>query len=164
MNDSLNVSGALDGAPLLVRKAYNTITPRSPRFIGYYAEVTHLVAPGKTQTLTLSTPPKQGWATKTGALSAGSDVEVIQGGSVTEAQARCAAVGACVGFTFRKPSEAATCADVPPAESDLRLYLKSSAAGNGDADWCTVTEPPKPLGVYFENVETIFTSVLRVLT
>ena len=119
---------------------------------------TKLVAPGRTQTLTLTTPPKQGWATKTGALSAGSDVEVLVNSSVAEAQARCAAVGGCVGFTFRKPAAAPTCADVPPAEDDLRLYLKSSANGNGDAAWCTVTQPPKPVGVYFENVETLFTS------
>ena len=103
-------------------------------------------------------PPRQGWAVKTGALSAGSDVQVLQNGSVAQAEARCAAVGACVGFTYRRSAAAATCADVPPAVSDLRIYLKSSAAGNGDADWCTVTQPPKPLGVFFENVETIYTS------
>lgn len=54
--DTLNVTGAIDGHPLLVRKAYNTIVRNAGRFIGHWADVTPLVEPGKRQTLTLQLP------------------------------------------------------------------------------------------------------------
>jgi hypothetical protein len=54
--DTLNVTGAIDGSPLLIRKAYNTIIRNAGRFIGHWADVTTLVKPGKRQTLTLQLP------------------------------------------------------------------------------------------------------------
>ena len=56
VSDVLNVTGDIDGQPLLVRKAYNTIVRNTGRFIGHWADVTALVAPGKQQTLTLQLP------------------------------------------------------------------------------------------------------------
>lgn len=56
LNNALNVTAAVDGSPLLIRKAYNTIVPSSSRFIGHWADVTPLLKPGKQQTLTLQLP------------------------------------------------------------------------------------------------------------
>ena len=56
IDDTLNVTGTIDGRALLVRKAYNTIVRNAGRFIGHWADVTHLVVPGKRQTLTLQLP------------------------------------------------------------------------------------------------------------
>ena len=48
LDDAFNVTGDVDGAPLIVRKAYNSIVPSAARFIGYWADVTSLVKPGAT--------------------------------------------------------------------------------------------------------------------
>ena len=48
MNDTLNATGSIDGHPLLMRKAYNTIVRSPQRFIGYWSDVTQLVKPGHT--------------------------------------------------------------------------------------------------------------------
>ena len=42
VDDAVNISGTSDGAPMLVRKAYNTIVPNPGRFIGHWADVTGL--------------------------------------------------------------------------------------------------------------------------
>ena len=56
IDDTLNITGAVDGQPLLVRKGYNTIVRNAGRFIGHWADVTPLVKPGAQQTLTLQLP------------------------------------------------------------------------------------------------------------
>jgi hypothetical protein len=56
VDDTLNITGGIDGSLLLVRKAYNTITRNAGRFIGHWADVTPLITPGKQQTLTLQLP------------------------------------------------------------------------------------------------------------
>ena len=56
IDDTLNITGDVDGRPLLVRKAYNTIVRNAGRFIGHWADVTPVVTPGKQQTLTLQLP------------------------------------------------------------------------------------------------------------
>ena len=56
IDDTLNITGDVDGRPLLVRKAYNTIVRNKGRFIGHWADVTPVVKPGKQQTLTLQLP------------------------------------------------------------------------------------------------------------
>ena len=48
LDDAFNATGDVDGAPLVVRKAYNTIVPSAARFIGYWADVTAMVKPGAT--------------------------------------------------------------------------------------------------------------------
>ena len=48
LDDAFNATGDVDGAPLIVRKAYNTIVPSAARFIGYWADVTAVVKPGAT--------------------------------------------------------------------------------------------------------------------
>ena len=57
LNDSFNAAGSIDGTPLLMRKAYNTIAPSRARFIGHWADVTRLIKPGVQQTLALQLPP-----------------------------------------------------------------------------------------------------------
>ena len=52
-NDMLNITGDVDGHPLLVRKAYNTIVPNPGRFIGHWADVTPFVSPATQQVLSL---------------------------------------------------------------------------------------------------------------
>jgi hypothetical protein len=39
IDDTLNVTGEIDGRPLLVRKAYNTIVRNPGRFIGHWVSV-----------------------------------------------------------------------------------------------------------------------------
>jgi hypothetical protein len=56
IDDSLNLTGSIDGKELLVRKAYNTIVRNPGRFIGHWADVTHLVQPGTQQKLQLQLP------------------------------------------------------------------------------------------------------------
>ena len=56
IDDTLIITGTLDGHPLLVRKAYNTIVRNAGRFIGHWADVTPLVRPGVQQLLTLQLP------------------------------------------------------------------------------------------------------------
>lgn len=56
IDDTLNVTGTIDGHPLLVRKAYNTIVRNPGRFIGHWADVTPLVQVGQQQWLTLQLP------------------------------------------------------------------------------------------------------------
>ena len=56
IDDTLNVTGSIDGQQLLVRKAYNTIVRNPGRFIGHWADVTPLVKPGQQQTLELQLP------------------------------------------------------------------------------------------------------------
>ena len=59
IDDTLDITGAIDGRPLLVRKAYNTIVRNAARFIGHWADVTPLIQPGKEQALTLQLPGQQ---------------------------------------------------------------------------------------------------------
>ena len=59
IDDLLNISGAIDGHPLLVRKAYNTIVRNPGRFIGHWSDVTPVIQAGKRQTLTLQLPAGQ---------------------------------------------------------------------------------------------------------
>ena len=56
ITDTLNVTGTIDGEPLLIRKAYNTIVRNANRFIGHWSDVTHLVKPGRQQKLQLQLP------------------------------------------------------------------------------------------------------------
>jgi hypothetical protein len=56
IDDMLNITGDIDGHPLLVRKAYNTIVRNAGRFIGHWVDVTSLIEPGMQQTLTLQLP------------------------------------------------------------------------------------------------------------
>lgn len=60
LSDALDISGEIDGQPLLMRKAYNTIVPNSGRFIGHWADVTPLVVPGTSQRLKLNLPEEAG--------------------------------------------------------------------------------------------------------
>eukprot|EP01052_Picozoa_sp_SAG31_P007704 SAG31_NODE_371_length_16628_cov_3.741943_12_plen_147_part_00 len=57
LDDTLNITGEIDGQPLRVRKAYNTIVRNPGRFIGHWADVTLRIRPGKQQVLTLELPP-----------------------------------------------------------------------------------------------------------
>lgn len=50
-----NLSAVVDGAPLLVRAAYNTIVPNSGSFIGHWADVTRYID-GDTHTLQVVLP------------------------------------------------------------------------------------------------------------
>jgi hypothetical protein len=43
-----------------------------------------------------------------------------------------------------------------------KMYLKSGMSGNADAAWCNVVLPAKLVGVFFENVETIYSSEFKV--
>ena len=53
ISDAFNITASIDGSPLLVRKAYNTIIRNAGRFIGHWADATSLVKPGRRQTLRL---------------------------------------------------------------------------------------------------------------
>ena len=76
---------------------------------------------------------------------------------MAEAKGRCDASASCTGFTFERPEGTATCDDV--GTQQVKLYLKAAASANGDAAWCTLTKPPQPVGVFFDNVEPVHTEV-----
>jgi len=59
IDDSLNITGTIDGRSMLVRKAYNTIVRNPGRFIGHWSDVTSLVQAGKEQVLALHLPAGQ---------------------------------------------------------------------------------------------------------
>ena len=167
------------GAPLLVRKAYNTIAPSAGRFIGFWADVTALLTPGATQTLTLELPPAAGWVAAPGSapgsapssapgsapgsapesLVTGGDLERLSG-SVRAAQKRCGTLPYCAGLTFAL-SAGASCADaLAPAAtiSSDEIYLKSSSVGGNGAGWCSLLRPAALQGVHFENVEAMLST------
>jgi hypothetical protein len=159
VNDSFNVTGEIDGKPLLVRKGYNTIVPSAARFIGWWADVTDHVVAGTRQTLTLQLPPPTGWSVHAGAISAGNDLEVLPSATVAHAKSRCATLRDCVGLTFRLAATGATSCDTALAASaPTQVYLKTNTAGSSDHAWCTVLKPPILEGVHFDNVETLYTS------
>lgn len=66
IDDGLDVVGEVDGHPLLVRKAYNTIVRNPGRFIGYWADVTAHVQAGKLQKLMLRIPGQSATAAPSG--------------------------------------------------------------------------------------------------
>jgi len=157
LNDTLNASGAIDGHPLLVRKAYNTIVPSAGRYIGQFVDVTPHIRFGHLQTMSLTVPPTGGWTIQQGALHAGDDVMQLEG-TTEEAQAACAKTDDCVGLTFRKLDGKDDCTAYSSATTGVvKAYLKSIASVNGDAAWCTFLKPPSPVGVFFDNVETLTT-------
>jgi hypothetical protein len=160
LNDTLNVSGSIDGAPLLMRKAYNTIVPSPTRFIGHWADVTGHVIPDQTQSLSLSLPPPGRWTVRRGALTAGGDLRKVSA-SVSDAQAACDASELCEGLTFRLPVGSPGCEATEGSSEKLAIYLKLGAGGNGDAAWCTFIKPATFEGVFFENVEVLTTDALR---
>ena len=159
LNDMYNVSGTIDGQPLLVRKAYNTIVPSAQRFIGHFVDVTPHIRFGEQQSLSLSLPAPGGWSIRQGALNAGNDVRQLQG-TVAEAQAACAENEACVGVTFKKDDGVDDCDAAPTSTGSVKAYLKTTTNGNGDAAWCTIVKPPTLVGVFFDNVETLYTGDL----
>ena len=76
------------------------------------------------------------------------------------AQAVCAAHPSCAGLTFRKPAGVSSCEQAASAPGNVTAYLKLESTGNGDAAWCTIVEPPKLVGVFVANVETVYTKEL----
>ena len=60
LNDTLNATGSIDGQPLIMRKAYNTIVRSPGRFIGHWSDVTEYIKPGTSQTLSLTLPESDG--------------------------------------------------------------------------------------------------------
>ena len=162
VNDSFNASGDIDGVPLVVRRAYNTIVPSASRFIGWWADVTRHVTPGTRQVLTLHLPGGGEWGTRVGDIGAGNDVDVLQSATVHDAQGKCAATARCVGLTFELAGTGApSCAAaIGSGARPTKVYLKSSSQGGGDRAWCTVLRPPILEGVHFDNVETIYSREL----
>jgi hypothetical protein len=59
IDDTLNITADIDGRPIMIRKAYNTIVRNPGHFIGHWADVTPFVEPGKQQTLSLQLPAQQ---------------------------------------------------------------------------------------------------------
>ena len=142
-----------------MRKAYNTIVPSKARFIGYWADVTAHVVPGKQQTLTLQLPPAAGWAARTGFLASGNDLQLASG-SVLAARQRCEALPQCAGLTFQ-PKDGASCEEALQPGSTVtsaKIYLKSSSAGGGGSGWCSLLRPATLQGVHFENVEALLSN------
>merc|ERR1711957_1091034 len=154
-----NVTGDIDGRPLLMRKAYNTIVRSPAHFIGHWADVTSLVDFGQEQTLTLQLPRVGGWTAQPGFIGAGEDVAVINE-TVKQAQSDCEGRSSCQGITFRRPIDSPTCDATAESSATVKAYLKSNTGVAGGDDWCTYIRPPTPAGVFFENVETLFTEVL----
>ena len=160
LNDTFNATGTVDGKAIIVRKGYNTIVRSPQRFIGYWADITEHVVPGTDQELKLTLPSAgtAEWIVKNGALLAGDDITTINT-TVADAEKLCKKTDGCSGFTWSKPKGSAeSCADAAqPSNAQIdKMYLKSTMSGNGDAAWCSVVQPAVPVGVFFENVQVIF--------
>jgi hypothetical protein len=164
LDHALNVSGEIDGRPLLVRKAYNSIEPIQGRFLGHFVDATPHIRFGERQTISLRLPAL-GWYVWQGNFHAQHDlVEVML--PATEARAACEKDATCVGYTLELDG-VKNCEDVRlPAES-VRVWFKRAAylnlndVGPTSSDFCSFFKPPTLVGVFFENVETIFTDELR---
>lgn len=159
LNDSFNATGSIDGEPLIIRKAYNTVVPSSARFIGYWADVTDFVKPGTLQTLTINLPNfEEKWLVKSGALLAGNDILTLNNVTLSNAKLKCESITSCVGFTYRKTGSVEQACGIEMDTVATELYLKSSMSRNGDGDWCSIVKPAVIDGVFFENVETLYTA------
>ena len=77
--------------------------------------------------------PEQGWTVKQGALDAGNDIGTPANHTIAEAEAVCAGLHGCAGFTFKANHSA-------PA-GRVKCYFKSVAQSNVDTLWWTYLKP-----------------------
>ena len=95
----LNASGSIDGKPLIMRKAYNTIVRSSQRFIGH---ATDHIKPGVAQTLRPTLPDTNGgYLVSDGYIYEGGDLGAANV-SVADAEKHCSMLPRCAGFSFQK--------------------------------------------------------------
>ena len=146
----------------------------SLRFIGWFVDVTPHVRADQQQTLRLQLPDYS-------FLSSPQRVDestVIARATATlwEAESRCHAMVGCAGFTFNASACHGHCEDFycrrklpqpfgmpmrahPPIQLDVS-FLNATSRGQPDHSSCLMTaeRPPQPVGVFFENVETLYTT------
>ena len=76
---------------------------------------------------------QQGWTVKQGALDAGNDIGTPANHTIAEAEAVCAGLHGCAGFTFKSNHS-------QPA-GRVKCYFKSVAQSNVDGLWWTYLKP-----------------------
>jgi hypothetical protein len=153
LNDTLNASGSIDGKPIIMRKAYNTIARSPGRFIGYWADATEHITPGEKQTLSLTLPDSSdSYVAHNAYIYEGNDLGVANV-TIEEAEKHCSSLGGvCEGFTFGKPPAMTQCSN---ASGIQQVTYKSSVSGRSSNTNCTLTKPAAPVGVFFENVQPL---------
>ena len=163
VNDTLDITAAsVDGTPVLMRKAYNTIVRSPGRFIGWFADLTALVKPGTKQTLRLTLPQiSTDFAFRQGFITAGSDLG--KGNmSLADAKTHCNNLKGCAGFTFRNAQCGGKCPAAGDSEVITDIMFKATSQGNPSPTWCAYAKPPRIDGVFFENVETLKSTAFTV--
>ena len=161
LNDTLNASGSIDGRPLIMRKAYNTIVRSPGRFIGHWSDVTDHIKPGTSQTLRLTLPEGGGgYHVSDGYIYEGNDLGTANV-TIAEAEKHCSTQARCAGFSFEKIYPE----DQPPFQCGnitgvRRVRYKAATAGRRQNSprqtVCTVTKGSSPIGVFFDNVQPMY--------
>jgi len=155
MNDTMNVTGSIDGIPILMRKAYNTIVASAQRFIGYWSDVTAHIKAGQRQELRLDLPELSPgvYREQQGFIPAGNDLGT-ENTTVPQAERHCTSERDCVGFTFEKKDSSRTCNAIMDTE---KILYKSASGGHGTgaSTWCSFLKPTLLDGIFFDNVQTI---------
>ena len=91
--------------------------------------------------LSLAAPPSQAaapvrWIVDNGALARGADAAPAQNTTVPEAEAKCAALEGCAGFTFE--------ASAAMPDGTVEIYFKSKATNwNTNPAWWSYSKPVK---------------------
>ena len=154
LNDTFNATGAIDGKPLIMRKAYNTIVPSKARFIGYFADATAHIRPGQQQSLNLTLPESDtDYIFSGGYIYEGNDLG-SENATLAAAKQRCSGLARCVGFTFEKQGNvSAVCSSSMDGVQSV-LY-KAASSGRGTNTVCTALKPAAPIGVFFDNVQPL---------
>lgn len=167
LNDTLNATGSIDGQPLLMRKAYNTIVRSAERFIGHWADATGLIKPGATQKLSLTLPATNGgYHISDGYIYEGNDLGSANV-TIADAERHCSTLPRCAGFSFEKifPQDAwpYQCGNITGTR---KILFKAATAGRRQNSpvqtVCTVKKGATPVGVFFDNVQPLHASKLAM--
>ena len=168
LNDTMNATGSIDGQPLLMRKAYNTIVRSVGRFIGHWADATDLIKPGVTQKLSLTLPATDGsYHVSDGYIYEGNDLGSANV-TIAEAERHCSMLPRCAGFSFEKifPQDSwpYQCGNITGVR---KVLFKATTAGRRQNSpvqaVCTVKKGATPVGVFFDNVQPLHASKLATL-
>ena len=169
LNDTLNATGSIDGKPLIMRKAYNTIVRSAGRFIGHWADATEHIKPGTAQKLTLTLPNSDsGYHIADGYIYAGNDLGFANL-TAADAEKHCSTLPRCAGFSFDKiyPEDQwpFQCHNITGIR---KVVFKAATAGrrmNAPRQTvCTGVRDATPVGVFFDNVQPLYGKLLTRCT
>ena len=135
------------------------------RFIGWFADLTALVAPGTEQTLHLTLPKISSDYSFSGGdyVHTGGELGTMNL-TLADARSHCDGVEDCMGFTVGNGE----CARLPwTSASVLPIFFKARTTGGTNSGktnagaYCCYAKPAQVDGVFFENVEPVATAAWR---